>query len=219
MSNLLPLNDKLYQYILENSLREHPALTALDKKTRELPEAKMVTLPEQRQFLAFLIELMGAKRVVEIGVFTGCGTLAMAQAMPSDGKLIACDISEQWPAIGKPYWQEAGVANKIELHIGDAATTLEQMLVKGAQGEFDFIFIDADKERYNTYYELGLRLLRTGGLMVFDNMLWGGDVAKKRVTDPQTTAIRNLNAKMHKDPRVAFSLIPLADGVALARKR
>jgi caffeoyl-CoA O-methyltransferase len=219
MSNKnLGLNDTLYDYLLAVSLRELPVQSRLREETARLPEASMQITPEQGQFMALLIRLMKAKRVLEIGVFTGYSALAMALALPEDGLITALDVRWDWTAIARRYWEMAGVSDKIDLRLAPALETLESLLADGQAGRYDFAFIDADKENYDAYYERTLTLLRPGGLMVIDNVLWGGRVADAAADDPDTRAIRALNEKLRSDPRVFTSLIPVADGLALVLK-
>ncbi len=211
-------DDGLYDYVLAHSLREHPEQAALREATRSHPRAGMQIAPEQGQFMAMLARLMGARRAIEIGVFTGYSALSVALALPEDGRLLACDISDEYTQIGIPFWQRAGVAHKIDLRIAPAARTLQACLDAGEAGLHDFAFIDADKTGYDTYYELVLQLLRPGGLVVVDNTLWGGAVARP-ADGEDTRALQALNAKIHADPRVDMVLLPFSDGVTLARKR
>ncbi|GIV59883.1 class I SAM-dependent methyltransferase [Rhodocaloribacter litoris] len=220
MSNrTLPLTDTLYDYLLDHSLREPEVMRRLRAETARLPEAEMQIAPEQGQFMALLVRLMGARRALEIGTFTGYSALAVARALPEDGTLLACDISETYTAIARKYWEAAGVAHKIDLRLAPALQTLDALLDDGQAGTFDFAFIDADKESYDAYYERTLRLLRPGGLAVIDNTLRDGRVADPSVTDPVTERMRAFNDKLHHDERIDLSLLPLADGVTLARKR
>jgi len=181
--------------------------------------AQMQIGPEQGQFMALLVELMGARNALEIGTFTGYSALAVALALPEGGRLVACDISEEWTAVGRRYWEEAGVAHKIDLRLAPALETLDALLTEGRAGAFDFAFIDADKEGYDAYYERSLELVRTGGLIAFDNTLWGGKVVDPTATDVDTEAIRAINTKLAGDERVTLSLLPVGDGLTLARKR
>ncbi|MGB3694480.1 MAG: class I SAM-dependent methyltransferase [Spirulinaceae cyanobacterium] len=215
----LNLSDRLHQYLLSVSLREAKILTQLRQETAQLPGARMQIAPEQGQFLALLVQLLGAKKTLEIGVFTGYSSLCVALALPADGKVIACDVNEESTAIAHRYWQQAGVSHKIDLRLAPALETLQQLLNLGEAGSFDFVFIDADKRNYDLYYEKSLQLLRVGGIIVIDNVLWGGKVADAEVQDPQTSAIRTLNEKLHKDTRVTISMLAIADGLTLAWKR
>jgi caffeoyl-CoA O-methyltransferase len=175
--------------------------------------------PEQGQFMALLVELMGAKRCLEIGTYTGYSALAVALALPPDGRLLACDVNEETTAVAKRYWAESGVAERIELRLAPALETLDSLIAEGAENTYDFIFIDADKTNYDSYYERALKLLRPGGLIVVDNVLWDGAVINSASTDPATRAIRALNAKVKSDQRVSCSLLPVGDGLLLARRR
>jgi caffeoyl-CoA O-methyltransferase len=215
----LPITDALHEYIQAVSLRETPLMRRLRKETAQLPYADMQIAPEQGQFMALLVSLLRARRAIEIGVFTGYSGLCVAQALPDNGQLIACDISEQWTGIAMRYWREAEVDHKISLHIAPALETLNRLLEQGERGRFDFAFIDADKGNYDAYYEACLELLRPGGLIAIDNVLWGGSVVDAKARDEDTRAIRALNAKIHQDDRVEISLITLGDGLMLACKR
>jgi predicted O-methyltransferase YrrM len=213
------LNDAVYDYLLEVSLREPPVLARLREETAGLPRAIMQISPEQGQFMALLAELLGARRVLEVGTFTGYSALVVALALPADGRVITCDVNEETTAIARRYWAEAGVADRIELRLGPAVDTLDALLADGGAGTFDLAFVDADKTNYDAYYERGLALLRPGGLMLVDNVLWGGAVADPLHQDEDTDAIRALNAKIHGDERVSLALLPVSDGLTLARKR
>jgi caffeoyl-CoA O-methyltransferase len=213
------LPDDLYAYLLDVSLREHDVLRKLREETAGLERSNMQIGPEQGQLMALLVELLGARKALEIGTFTGYSALAVALALPEDGRLVACDVSEEWTAVGRRHWDEAGVAHKIDLRLAPALDTLNGLLAKGEADTFDFAFIDADKEGYEAYYERVLRLIRPGGLIALDNTLWEGKVVDPEVTDPDTQAIRAINAKLATDERVTLSLIPVGDGLTLARKR
>src|SRR4051794_36975390 len=214
----LNLDDTLYTYVLDHSLREHPAQTALREATKNHPYAGMQISPEQGQLMALLVRLIGARQAIEVGVFTGYSALTVALALPADGHLLACDISDEYTRVGRPYWEAAGVANKIELRLAPALSTLDGQLAAGAAGRYDFAFIDADKTGYDAYYERCLQLLRPGGLITIDNVLWNGSVAKP-ATDEDTAALQALNIKLHGDERIDLSLLPIGDGLTLARKR
>ncbi len=214
----IKLTDELYDYVLSVSLREPPLLKRLRDETAGNPMARMQISPEQGQFMMLLVQLIGAKKALEVGVFTGYSALCVALALPDDGKLVACDISEEWTNVAKRYWAEAGVADKIELHLAPAVETLDKLLNDGHAGTFDFAFIDADKVGYDDYYERTLQLLRPGGLVALDNMLRGGRVIDPTEQGEDTQAIRTINTKLHHDQRVSFSLLPIADGLTLAFK-
>lgn len=220
MSNRsIGLDGPLYEYMLSASLREHPALAKLRAETAAHPKVNMQIAPEQGQFMAMLVKLIGATRCIEVGVFTGYSSLAVALAMAPTGRLIACDISEEYTAMARRYWDEAGVAGKIELRIAPALETLEALLAEGGAGNYDFGFIDADKDAYGQYFERLLELLRPGGLVAVDNTLWSGSVADPENLEPDTVAIREFNEKLHADERVDLALVPIGDGLTLARKR
>ena len=215
----LNLDDALYHYLLDVSLRETPLLRRLREETQALPMARWQVAPEQGQFLALLVRLMGARRLLEVGTFTGYSALCMAAALPDDGSLICCDIPGDYNATAIRYWQEAGLAGRIELRLAPALETLGQLLGAGHQGSFDLIFIDADKANYPAYLESALSLLRVGGLAVFDNTLWSGRVLQVEPDSADTRAIQALNRALKDDPRVDLSLLPLGDGLTLCRKR
>ena len=215
----IEINDDLYDYLLSVSLRETGIMRRLREETAVLPSANMQIAPEQAQLLGLLVELMGARRCLEIGTFTGYSTLAVAAALPADGTVLACEVSEEWTQIARRYWQEAGVREKIDLRLAPAADTLQTLVADGEAGTFDFALIDADKENYGRYYEFCLELLRAGGLVAIDNVLWHGQVIDRSVSDGDTTAIREFNSALRVDSRVSLSLVPIGDGMTLARKR
>lgn len=218
MNKTLRLDDRLYDYLLSVSLREPDILARLRDETLNRPDAGMQISPEQGQFMALLLKLIGARRTLEVGTFTGYSALVCALALPQDGQLITLDIDEGTTAIAQRYWAEAGIANRIELRLGRAEDSLRNFLDSGDQGSFDFMFIDADKTSYSIYYEMGLHLLRSGGLLVFDNVLWAGRVADPDAKDADTQALKAINLKIHADPRVDISMVPIGDGLTLARK-
>ena len=214
----LALGESLYNYILSTSLREPAALKSLREETAKLPMSRMQIAPEQGQFMALLVKLIGAKKTLEVGVFTGYSALVTALALPDDGKIIACDKDERYTNMAKPYWERANVSHKIDLRIAPAQLTLEQLIADGQENTFDFAFIDADKRSYSIYYEQVLKLIRPGGLIAIDNVLWSGSVADPNNTDKRTIAIREFNQKLHQDERVDISLVPISDGLTLAMK-
>jgi predicted O-methyltransferase YrrM len=219
MGNRSLVPDAVEQYVAAFGARETPVQARLRQETAALPRARMQIGPDQAALLALLVRLVGARRALEVGTFTGYSALAVASALPDGGKLIACDVSEEWTAIARRYWEEAGVAGRIELRLGPAVRTLADLLTAGGAGSFDFAFIDADKPSYDAYYEACLQLVRPGGLIVADNVLWSGAVADPAVTDPETEAIRALNRKVQGDARVDACLLTVGDGVLLARRR
>ncbi|MDZ8262405.1 class I SAM-dependent methyltransferase [Nostoc sp. ChiQUE01b] len=213
------LDNQLYNYLLSVSLREPEILRKLRQETASHPRSGMQISPEQGQFMSLLVQLIGAKKTLEVGVFTGYSSLSVALALPTDGKIIACDVSEEFTAIARRYWLEAEVADKIDLRLAPALETLDRLLATGQAETFDFAFIDADKENSDAYYERSLQLVRPGGLIAIDNVLWSGQVADEQNQDESTQAIRALNEKLHHDERVTLSLVPIADGLTLAIKR
>jgi predicted O-methyltransferase YrrM len=215
----LGLTDEQYTYLLSSSLREPEVLQKLRQETAEHPMSQMQISPEQGQFMALLVRLMAAKKTLEIGVFTGYSSLCVALALPADGQMIACDVSDEYTKIAQRYWQLAGVADKIKLYLAPALDTLDRLLAEGQANSFDFAFIDADKSSYDAYYERTLQLVRVGGLIAIDNVLWSGKVADPTVQDSRTNAIRNLNQKIRDDDRVIPSLVPIADGLMLALRQ
>jgi len=217
--NTLGLPDLLHDYILDNSLKELPILAELRQETQQHKQARMQISPDQGQLISLLIRLMSARRVLEIGVFTGYSSLTIALALPTDGVLVACDISEEYTAIAKRYWRQAGVQDKIDLRIAPALETLDSLLESGQAETFDFAFVDADKANYSNYYDRALKLLRPGGLMAIDNVLWSGRVADIQSTDKIVQTMRIFNQKVAHDDRVQVSLLPLGDGITLALKK
>ncbi|HIK17041.1 MAG TPA: class I SAM-dependent methyltransferase [Leptolyngbyaceae cyanobacterium M33_DOE_097] len=215
----LGLSDRLYDYLLSVSLREPEILQQLREETAQMPNANMQIAPEQGQFMALLVQLIGAQKALEVGVFTGYSSLAVARALPPGGQLVACDISETYTEIARRYWQAAGVAYKIDLRIAPALETLDALLQAGQAESFDFVFIDADKVNYGAYFERSLQLVRTGGLIAVDNVLWDGAVADPANQEASTQAIRTFNQKLYEDTRIDLSLVPIADGLTLAIKR
>ncbi|MGV6858270.1 MAG: O-methyltransferase [bacterium] len=220
MSNTtLSLTRELHQYLLEHSLREGDIQRRLRKRTSELPEHNMQIAPEQGQFMQLLLRLMQARKGIEIGTFTGYSALCMASALPQDGHLLCCDVSEEWVSVGRPYWQEAGILEKISVHIAPALDTLSQLREERQAGTYDFAFIDADKENYQAYFDNCLSLLRPGGLVMVDNTLWGGAVIDASDKGSATRAIRRFNERIAADERVELSQLPVADGLTLALKK
>lgn len=215
----IQLTDALGDYLRQVSVREPAVLAELRAETAVLPMAVMQISPEQGQFMALVVQLIGAKRIVEVGTFTGYSSLAMALAMPEDGTVLCCDVSEEFTAMARRYWRKAGVAEKIELVLAPALETLDRRLAAGEAGRYDIAFIDADKVNYDAYYERMLRLLRPGGLVMIDNVLWSGRVIDTGDQSEDTEAIRTLNAKLSSDERVSLSVLPLGDGITLAVKR
>ena len=215
----LGLSEALHHYLLSVSLREPELFARLRAETAQNDRSSMQMSPEAGQFLAFMIKLTGAKRAIEIGVFTGYSALWVASALPDDGHLIACDVSENWTATAQNFWKEAGVDQKISLHLAPASQTMQKLLDDGQQNSFDFALIDADKANYNIYYEQCLQLVRPGGLIAVDNVLWHGRVLDEARQDDDTNAIREINQKLGRDERVDISLVPIGDGVTLLHKR
>jgi caffeoyl-CoA O-methyltransferase len=215
----LTLDDRLHEYVVKHN-REHPELAKLREATASHPRAGMQLSPEQGALLQRLVKLIGARRTIEIGVFTGYSALAVALALPADGRILACDVSDEFTRVGRPYWERAGVAGKIELVLEPAVHTLDARLAMGEAGRYDFAFIDADKASYDDYVERCLRLLRTGGLIAIDNVLWSGRVLERvdAAVDADTAALQQLNAKLAADDRVDLALLPIGDGLTLARK-
>ena len=212
------LDARLYAYLQEHSLRELPVQKELREATAGMKHAGMQISPEQGQFMQLLARTVNARKAIEVGVFTGYSSLAVALALPEDGRLVACDVSEEWTAVARKFWEKAGVAKRIELRLQPALSTLDLLISAGESATFDFAFIDADKSRYMAYYERCLTLLRKGGLIVVDNTLWSGAVADASKDDEDTRAIRAFNDAVHRDTRVAVSMLPIGDGVTLALK-
>ena len=210
------ISDELAAYVVEVGTREPDVLVRLREETAAIPQHRMQIAPEEGALLA---ELTGARRYIEIGTFTGYSSTAVALALPEDGRLVCCDVSEEWTSMARRYWDEAGVAGKIDLRIAPAAETLDQLLADGEEATYDFAFVDADKAGYDGYYERLLRLVRPGGLIALDNTLWGGAVLDQDADDEDTRAIQALNTKLAADERVTLCLVPVADGVTLARRR
>ncbi len=215
----ITLDDELHDYLLSVSLREPAVLRELREATASSPWASMQIAPEQGQFMALLLRLIGARRTLEIGVFTGYSALVTALALPADGRVVACDTSKEWTAIARRYWQRAGVAERIDLRLGPAAATLRSLRERGEEGSYDFAFIDADKEGYGEYYEHCLALLRPGGLIAVDNVLWSGRVVDPAAGDGDSQALAAFNRRLYQDDRIDLSMLPLGDGLTLARKR
>ena len=212
------MTDELHAYMLSVGGPRHDIAESLREETLKLPMAMMQISVEQGHFMSLLIKLLNAKKTLEVGVFTGYSSLITALALPEDGKIIACDVSEEWTSIGRRHWEQAGIAHKIDLRLAPAVETLDGLLAAGEAGTFDFAFIDADKSNYDAYYERALQLLRPGGVIGIDNTLWSGKVADPSVEDADTVALRNLNAKLHEDSRVTLSFLPIGDGLTLAMK-
>jgi caffeoyl-CoA O-methyltransferase len=219
MSRQLNLDERLYRYLVEHSVREPQVLRELREETAKLPMAGMQIGADQGQLMALLVKLMGARRCLEIGVFTGYSSLSVALALPPDGKIIACDVSEEWTAIARRYWEKAGIAQRIDLRLGPALATLDALRSAGGDGSFDFAFIDADKGNYLAYYERCLQLLRRGGLIAVDNTLWSGDVADPDNQKSDTVSLRRFNEALHRDERIDLAMLPVGDGLTFALKR
>jgi O-methyltransferase len=219
MGRAVTMTEGLYRYLVDHSLREHPVLRELREETARLPKAVMQIGPDQGQFMALLARLTGARRCIEVGVFTGYSSLAVAMALPEEGRIVALDVSEEWTAIAQRYWKKAGVEHKIDLRLAPALSTLDTLISLQEAGRFDMAFIDADKGNYLAYYERCLILVRPGGLILVDNTLWSGDVADPSKQEPDTVALRAFNDALHRDERIDLALLPVGDGLTLARKR
>jgi caffeoyl-CoA O-methyltransferase len=220
MSNgSIGLDEALNAYMVQAGVREHPVLAELRRTTAEMPNANMQVAPEEGAFLAMLVRLLPARRILEVGTFTGYSSTAMALAQPPDGRIVCCDVSQEWTDVARRAWADAGVADRMTLHLAPAVETLDALLAAGEAGSYDLAFIDADKPGYDAYYERALQLVRAGGLIAIDNVLWSGRVADPADRDESTEAIRALNAKIASDERVDVVMLPLADGLTLARVR
>jgi predicted O-methyltransferase YrrM len=215
----LPLSEALQAYVDRHGAREHPVQAELRAATAGMKHALMQIGPDQASFMQLLVKLIGARRTLEIGVFTGYSALAVALALPDDGRIVACDVSEEWTAVGRRHWEKAGVAGKIDLRLGRALTTLDKLVAEGAAGTFDFAFIDADKQGYAAYYERCLVLLRRGGLIAVDNTLWSGAVIDPKDTSADTVALRAFNEALAGDARIDLAMLTVGDGLTLAMKR
>ncbi|MEU7576553.1 class I SAM-dependent methyltransferase [Streptomyces sp. NPDC041068] len=220
MAGQLAVDEQLLDYVRQMSLRDDDVLSDLRAETSGMPMLQaMLVLPEEAQLLALLVRVTGASSVLEVGTFTGYSSLCMARALPPDGTVVTCDISERWPRIARRYWERAGVADRIDLRIGDAAKTLDQLTEERGAGSFDLAFVDADKANYLRYYEQALALVRPGGLLVLDNTLFFGKVVDPAAQDPDTLAIRELNTLLRDDDRVDISMLAVADGLTLVHKK
>ena len=219
MSRHFSFDERTYEYLLVNGVREPEIASRLRQETQKLPQAQMQIAPDQGQFMHFLVQSIGARKTLEVGVFTGYSALWVAWGLPEDGKIIACDVSEEYTSVGRRYWKEAGIENKIDLRLAPALETLDELLGSGHAGTFDFAFIDADKTNYDGYYERALQLLRPRGVIAIDNTIWSGRVADPTEKDEDTVSIRQLNAKLHQDERVTLSMLTVGDGLTMAMKR
>lgn len=219
MSRYFPIDERSYRYLLNTSVREPEIARRLRDETQQLENAQMQIGPDQGQFMQLLVQVLRAQKTLEVGVFTGYSALWVALGLPADGRVIACDISEEYTAVARRYWKQAGVDQKIDLRLGPALKTLDDLLKAGQAGTFDFAFIDADKTNYENYYERALQLLRAGGLIAIDNTIWSGKVADPDEQDADTVAIRRLNEKLLRDERVTLSMLTVGDGLTLAMKR
>ena len=213
------ITPEVHRYLIDNSVREPAILADLRKQTKNLSDSRMQISPEQGQFMALLMEILDAKKTLDIGTFTGYSALVVALALPANGKVIALDLNEEWTGIARTFWEKSGVGDKIELKLGPAEETLQSLIATGESNQFDFAFIDADKANYDKYYEQALQLVRAGGIIAIDNVLWSGKVADLDVNDESTNCIRKLNSKLMRDDRVTISMLPIGDGLTLARKR
>jgi predicted O-methyltransferase YrrM len=219
MSRFFGFDERSYKYLIDTTVREPEVARKLREETQKLANAQMQIGPDQGQFMQLLVQLIRAKKTIEVGVFTGYSSLWVAMGLPSDGRVIACDVSEEYTAVARRYWKEAGVDQKIDLRLGPAVDTLDRLVKAGETGTFDFAFIDADKTNYDNYYERALTLLRAGGLIAIDNTIWSGKVADPDARDDNTVAIRRLNKKLKSDERISLSMLTVGDGLTLAMKR
>ena len=215
----LGLSDDLHAYLLRVGVREPPVLRRLREQTQAMPEHDMQIAPEQGAFMALLAELTKPRRCLELGTFTGYSALAVALALPPEATIVCCDVSDEWTSIARPFWSEAGVADRIELRLGPALATLDALLAEGAEGTFDFVFVDADKAEYPAYYDRLVRLVRPGAVLLWDNVFWGGDVIRPEVDDADVRGIRELNERLATDERVSLAMLPVADGLTMLVKR
>lgn len=215
----IQLTPELRDYLVRVSIREPDVLARLRAETSDLPQSNMQISPEQGQLMALLAQLCGVRRGLEVGTFTGYSALAVARVLPDDGELHCFDRSEEWTDIARRYWKEAGVDHKLHLHLGDALPALDKLIADGQTGQFDYAFVDADKANYPEYHERCIRLVRSGGIMLYDNVLWGGSVIDDHDDSVDTAAIRALNARLHDDPRVDLSMVPIGDGLTVCRRR
>lgn len=219
MSRYFPISERSHEYLLSVSVREPEVARRLREETQQLANAQMQIGPDQGQFMQLLVQVLRAQKTLEVGVFTGYSALWVALGLPSDGRIVACDISEEYTAVARRYWKQAGMDQKIDLRLGPALNTLDLLIKDGQAGTFDFAFIDADKTNYENYYERALQLVRAGGLIVIDNTIWSGRVADPNEQDPDTVAIRRLNEKLSHDERITLSMLTVGDGLTLAMKR
>jgi predicted O-methyltransferase YrrM len=219
MSRYVPIDERTYEYLLNTSIRQTEVARRLREETQRMPNAQMQIGPDQGQFMQLLVQVLRAKKTLEVGVFTGYSALWVALGLPADGRIIACDVSEEYTAVARRYWKEAGVDQKIDLRLRPALETLDTLIKEGQSGSFDFAFIDADKTNYQNYYERCLQLLRAGGVIAIDNTIWSGKVADPNANDADTFAIKQLNQKLHRDERVSLSMLTVGDGLTLAMKR
>jgi Predicted O-methyltransferase len=215
----LGLSEELFHYVAAHGAREHPVQAALRAATKPLRHSGMQIGADQGAFMAMLVKLLQARRTLEIGVFTGYSSLAVALALPDDGRIVACDVSEEWTKLAREHWKKAGVEHKIDLRLAPALQTLDALVAQGQAGTFDFAFVDADKSNYKAYYERCLVLVRKGGIIAFDNTLWGGAVVDPKANDADTVAIRELNDMLHRDDRIDVAMLTIGDGLTLALKR